>query len=40
MLKTNVNRRQFMNRSLAAAGVGAGFTISGTKSSGRVHWGQ
>jgi predicted dehydrogenase len=36
MLKTNVNRRQFMNRSLAAAGVGAGFAISGTKSSGRV----
>jgi predicted dehydrogenase len=36
MLKTSVNRRQFMNRSLAAAGVGAGFAISGTKSSGRV----
>jgi predicted dehydrogenase len=36
MLKTNVNRRQFMNRSLAAAGVGASFAIGGTKSSGRV----
>jgi predicted dehydrogenase len=36
MSKSYLNRRQFMNRSLAAAGVGAGFAIGGTKSSGRV----
>ncbi len=36
MSKTEMNRRQFVGRSLAAAGVGAGFAISGTKSSGRV----
>jgi len=36
MSKSHLSRRQFMNRSLAAAGVGAGFAISGTKSSGRV----
>jgi predicted dehydrogenase len=33
---SQVSRRQFLNRSLAAAGVGAGFAIGGTKSSGRV----
>ena len=36
MSNTNLNRRRFMGRSLAAAGVGAGFAISGTKSSGRI----
>ena len=36
MSKSHLSRRQFMNRSLAAAGVGAGFAIGGTKSSGRV----
>lgn len=36
MSKSQLNRRQFMNRSLAAAGVGASFAIGGTKSSGRV----
>ena len=36
MSKSMLSRRQFMNRSLAAAGVGAGFAIGGTKSSGRV----
>jgi predicted dehydrogenase len=36
MSKTEMNRRQFVGRSLAAAGVGAGFAIGGTKSSGRV----
>ena len=36
MSKTHLSRRQFMNRSLAAAGVGAGFAIGGTKSSGRI----
>ena len=36
MSKSHLSRRQFMNRSLAAAGVGASFAISGTKSSGRV----
>jgi predicted dehydrogenase len=36
MSKSSLNRRQFINRSLAAAGVGAGFAIGGTKSSGRV----
>src|SRR4051812_1861309 len=30
------NRRQFLGRSLTAAGMGAGFAIGGTKSSGRV----
>jgi predicted dehydrogenase len=30
------NRRQFLGRSLAAAGFGAGFAIGGTKSSGRI----
>src|SRR5205823_5731643 len=28
--------RQFLNRSMVAAGIGAGFAIGGTKSSGRV----
>ena len=36
MSKKCVSRRQFMNQSLAAAGVGAGFAIGGTKSSGRI----
>ncbi len=36
MSKTEMNRRQFVGRSLAAAGVGASFAIGGTKSSGRV----
>jgi predicted dehydrogenase len=36
MSKPHLSRRQFMNRSLVAAGVGAGFAIGGTKSSGRV----
>ncbi len=36
MSKSHLSRRQFMNRSVAAAGVGAGFAIGGTKSSGRV----
>ena len=36
MRKSDLSRRQFMNRSLAAAGVGAGFAIGGTKSSGRI----
>ena len=36
MSRSHLNRRQFMDRSLAAAGVGAGFAIGGTKSSGRV----
>jgi predicted dehydrogenase len=36
MTRSNLNRRQFMGRSLAAAGVGAGFAIGGTKSSGRI----
>jgi predicted dehydrogenase len=35
MSKSHLSRRQFMNRSLAV-GVGAGFAIGGTKSSGRV----
>lgn len=35
MKKTDISRRRFMNGTLAA-GVGAGFAISGTKSSGRV----
>jgi len=33
---SRLNRRQFIGRSLTAAGVGAGFAIGGTKSSGRV----
>ncbi|MGP0069986.1 MAG: Gfo/Idh/MocA family protein [Isosphaeraceae bacterium] len=36
MSKSDLSRRQFMGRSLAAAGVGATFAIGGTKSSGRV----
>jgi predicted dehydrogenase len=36
MSRLQLSRRQFVNRSLAAAGVGAGFAISGTKSSGRI----
>ncbi|MFI5454828.1 MAG: Gfo/Idh/MocA family protein [Isosphaerales bacterium] len=36
MSKSHLSRRQFMNRSLAAAGVVGGFAIGGTKSSGRV----
>jgi predicted dehydrogenase len=36
MSRAQVSRRQFMNRSLAAAGVGASFAIGGTKSSGRI----
>src|SRR5215831_17192816 len=36
MSKSHLSRRQFLGRSLAAAGVGAGFAIGGTKSSGRV----
>src|SRR6476661_7583687 len=33
---SRLNRRQFLNRSVVAAGIGAGFAIGGTKSSGRV----
>jgi len=36
MSKSDLSRRQFMNRSLATAGVVGGFAIGGTKSSGRV----
>jgi predicted dehydrogenase len=36
MTRANLSRRQFMGRSLAAAGVGATFAIGGTKSSGRI----
>src|SRR4051812_31908517 len=36
MPRSQLSRRQFMNRSLAAAGVGASFAIGGTKSSGRI----
>ena len=36
MSKSHLSRRQFMSRSVAAAGIGAGFAIGGTKSSGRV----
>ena len=36
MARADLSRRQFLNRSLAAASVGAGFAIGGTKSSGRV----
>ncbi len=34
--KRDLSRRQFIDRTLAATGVGAGFAIGGTKSSGRV----
>jgi predicted dehydrogenase len=33
---SRLNRREFLNRSVVAAGIGAGFAIGGTKSSGRV----
>jgi len=33
---SHLSRRQFLNRSVVAAGMGAGFAIGGTKSSGRV----
>src|SRR3954454_20108065 len=33
---SRLSRRQFLNRSMVAAGLGAGFAIGGTKSSGRV----
>src|SRR3954462_14181621 len=33
---SRLSRRQFLNRSMVAAGIGAGFAIGGTKSSGRV----
>ena len=33
---SRLNRRQFLNHSMVAAGIGAGFAIGGTKSSGRV----
>ena len=36
MSRASLNRRPFMGRSLAAAGVGASFAIGGTKSSGRI----
>jgi predicted dehydrogenase len=36
MTRSSLNRREFLGRSLAAAGVGAGFAIGGTKSSGRI----
>jgi predicted dehydrogenase len=36
MSPSNSTRRQFIKRSLTAAGVGAGFAIGGTKSTGRV----
>ena len=36
MSRSDLSRREFMGRSLAAAGVGASFAIGGTKSSGRV----
>jgi predicted dehydrogenase len=36
MTRASLSRRAFLGRSLAAAGVGAGFAIGGTKSSGRV----
>src|SRR5262249_9668209 len=36
MSKSHLSRRQFLGRSLAAAGVGASFAIGGTKSSGRI----
>src|SRR5205823_14944274 len=34
--RSHLSRREFMGRSLAAAGVGASFAIGGTKSSGRI----
>ena len=36
MSRSQMTRRQFINRSLAASGVGASFAIGGTKSSGRI----
>lgn len=36
MTNARWNRREFLGRSLAAAGVGASFAIGGTKSSGRI----
>jgi predicted dehydrogenase len=36
MTRSSLSRRDFLGRSLAAAGVGAGFAIGGTKSSGRI----
>jgi predicted dehydrogenase len=36
MSTSHLNRRDFINRSMAAAGVGTGFAIGGTKSSGRI----
>jgi predicted dehydrogenase len=33
---SRLNRREFLGRSLTAAGIGAGFAIGGTKSSGRI----
>ncbi len=36
MTVSSMNRRRFLNRSLAVAGVGASFAIGGTKSSGKV----
>jgi predicted dehydrogenase len=33
---SRLSRRQFLGRSMVAAGIGAGFSIGGTKSSGRV----
>jgi predicted dehydrogenase len=36
MSNSHLNRRQFVNRSLAAAGVAGGFAIGSTRSSGRV----
>ena len=35
-MSNHLNRRDFLGRSLVAAGVGAGFAIGGTKSSGRI----
>ena len=35
-MSKNLNRRDFLGRTIAAAGVGAGFAIGGTKSSGRI----
>ena len=36
MSQLHWSRREFLGRSLSAAGVGASFAIGGTKSSGRV----
>jgi predicted dehydrogenase len=36
MARQDLSRRQFLGRTVAAAGVGAGFAIGGTRSSGRV----